>query len=89
MIVAIEMLDELNLTIDGEPVGMNVKWAHKNANHESLIVEVFVFFCLFYHHNLSIVGCYNGFVSIVIKLTDRTAIEVQHQQPCCAEDGNK
>ena len=54
VVVTIEVLYKLNLTINGIPVGMHVEWAHKDRDHESLVVEIGILLGLFDYNYLTI-----------------------------------
>ena len=89
VVVAVEVLHKLYLTINRIPVGMHIERAHKDTNHQSLVVEVGVLLGLFYYNNFTIGGGYYQFICIAIKIANRTTIEVQRNKPCCAEDDDE
>lgn len=69
---------------DGEPVGVDVGDGHKDGNHQSAVVEIFILFDLFNHHNLSVGSSDDGSFCFSAKLSNGTTEEVQHD---AIEDG--
>ena len=86
MIVTVEMLYELHLSIDREPVGMDIQRTHKDRDHESLIMKIRVLLDFLDDHNLSIGRSHHEFVGVAVEIADRTTVEVEGHQPCCAKD---
>ena len=86
MVVAVEMLHELHLTIDREPVGMDIQRTHEDGDHQALVVEVGVLLSLFDHNDLSVGRGHDQFLRVAIKIADRTTIEIERNQPRRNED---
>src|SRR3712207_8468706 len=59
------MVHELYLSVYREPVGVHVEEAHKDRNHDTLLVKILIFHHLFYHYNLSIGRGYHHIVGIL------------------------
>ena len=78
VVVAVLVVYEFDLSVHGEPVGMNVQWTHEDADHQTFVVEIFVFLSLFQHHNLTIGRSNHQFVCVTVEIADRTAVEIQH-----------
>ena len=76
VIVPVEMLDKLHLSIDREPVGMNIQGTHEDTDHEALVVEIDMLVSIFHYHNLTIGRCHHQLLCVAIEITDRTAVEV-------------
>ena len=81
VIVAILMMYELHASVNGEPVGMNVQWAHEDRNHQSLVVEILVLVCFLNHHYLAVGRSHDGTLCVTIKVTDGATVEVKYHEP--------
>jgi hypothetical protein len=83
------MVNEFYLTVNGKPVGMYIQRTHEDRDHQSLIVEIFSFFNLLNHNNLTIGRSNDQFVGIAIEIADRTAVEVESHEPGGTKDDYK
>ena len=89
VVVAVLMMNKLHFSVDRKPVGMHVQRTHEDRNHQTLIVEIFVFLGFLHYHNLAVGRRHDQFLRITIVIADRTAVEVQSHQPGCAEDDDE
>src|SRR5574344_1089126 len=76
MKITILMFYHLYLAVNGKPVGVDIKQTHKDGNHKTFFVKVFILFDLFYHYDFPIGRSYDDFFGVFIVVTDRAAEEV-------------
>ena len=77
VVVAVLVLDEFHLAVDGEPVGMHIPQTHKDTDHESLVMEILVLFDFLNHHDATVGRSYDDVLGVVgAKVADGAAIEV-------------
>ena len=89
MVVTVLMMNELHFAVDREPVGMNVQGTHEDTNQQSLVMEIFVFLCLFNDYNLSVSRRNDKFLGVPIEITDRTTVEVEYDEPYNSKNDDK
>ena len=89
VVVAVLMNDELHLSIDGEPVGMHVPGTHKDGDHQSLVVEILMFIHFLDDHDAAVGRSHHHFRGVAVEVADRTAVEVQGNEPHRAEDDDE
>ena len=65
-------------TIPRIPVGVNIHNAHKDRNHQSAVVEIFVLIDFFDNNDFTIGRCHDYFLGVLPEKTDRTTEEVHH-----------
>ena len=86
VVVSVLVVYELDFSVNREPVGMNIQRTHKYANHETLIVKILCFLSLLDNYNLAVSRSYNKFLRVAIKVTNRTAVEVERHKPGGTKD---
>ena len=88
--VAVEVLDELHAAINGEPVGVYVPQTHKDAHHDTAVVEVPVLVDLLDNDNLSVGRSNHNALRIVgSEVAYRTSVEVGYYGIDGSEDSNE
>ena len=65
MEISILMFHKFHFAIHRKPVGMHVEKAHKDANHQTAIMEIFVLIDLLNNNNLAIGGCDNNLFGLI------------------------
>ena len=88
MEVAVLVVHELNPSVNGEPVGVDVEQAHEDAYHEALVVEVFCFFHFLYDNNLSVGRSHDNLVGLAFKESFGASEEVEYYGVYNTEDHN-
>ena len=76
MVVAVLVVHELHLAVNGKPVGMNVEKAHEYAYHQPLVVEVFVLDNFLDHHHLAVGRGNDHLFRIAVEITLRATEKV-------------
>ena len=79
VVVAVYVLHEFHLSVNGEPVGVYVPKTHEDGNHQSAVVEVGRIVHLFNNHNLAICRCHHQVVGVFdIQVSYWTSVEVEY-----------
>ena len=87
VVVAILVMNELYLAVDGEPVGMHVERTHEDGDHQALVVEILILLSLFHHYNLTVGRSHDQFLRIAVEVADGTTVEIEGHEPGGTEDG--
>ena len=61
------------------PVGMYIGDVHENGNHQSAVMEIFVFIHLLNYHDTSVGRSHYGFFRISFEQSNRAAEKIGHQ----------
>jgi hypothetical protein len=73
------MVYGLHLSINGEPIGMYIEQAHKDADHQTLVVEILCLFYFLNDHHFAIGGSHYDTLCVISgKIANGTAEEIQH-----------
>ena len=90
VVVAVLVMHQFNLPIYGEPVGMYIPQTHKDTDHQSFVVEIFVFFHFLDDHHLTVGRSNHEFFGILIRIiTDGTTEEIHNDSINHTENDRK
>lgn len=79
-VVTIVVAHQFHTSIDGYPIGMDIKRTHEDAYLQSAVMEIFRLFHLFYNDNLAIGRGDDHAFRAFLKLADGATEKVKHQQ---------
>lgn len=74
------MINVTNNSIYRIPVGMNVCNIHKDRNHQTTVMKIFMLIYFLYHNDTTIGRGYDNFFCFTIEQTDRATEKICHQQ---------
>jgi len=76
--IAVLMMNELHLAVNGEPVGVYIEKAHEDTHHNPLVVEVCVFLNLFDYNHLAVGWSDHDIFRVSVEESLRTAEEIDY-----------
>ena len=81
------MTHQFHRTFHGKPVGVYVGHRHKDRHHQTAIVEVFIFFHFFNHHNATIGRSHHHIVGVAWEDAHGTTEEIDYDAVDNDENG--
>ena len=67
-------------SVHRNPVGMYVGQAHEYGNHQSAVMEIFVFVHLFYHDDFTVGRSYDNVFRVPFETSDRASEEIDYDK---------
>jgi hypothetical protein len=87
--IAVMMLYGLYLTVDGKPVGMHIKRAHEDGNHQSAVMEILSLFYLLNDHHTAVGGSHDYLLRVFIEITNGTTVKIHDNHVKHTKNGKK